>query len=87
MIQKIYSPTALGQVNGIPMQENAYVGQRCAIRLALRPQSIYIQDTWSITDEITLNIGIRNSAFESKTGEGDVYADMDNQWAPRLGAI
>lgn len=49
--------------------------------------AIYIQDTWSITDEITLNIGIRNSAFESKTGEGDVYADMDNQWAPRLGAI
>jgi hypothetical protein len=49
--------------------------------------AIYIQDTWSITDEITLNIGIRNSAFESDTGEGDTYADMDNQWAPRLGAI
>ncbi len=49
--------------------------------------AIYIQDTWNITDEVTLNIGIRNSAFESKTGEGDVYADMDNQWAPRLGAI
>jgi hypothetical protein len=49
--------------------------------------AIYIQDTWRVTDEITLNIGLRNSAFESKTGEGDVYADMDNQWAPRLGAI
>ena len=46
MIQNIYSPTALGQVNGIPMQENAYVGQRCAIRLALRPQPIYTQDTF-----------------------------------------
>jgi len=49
--------------------------------------AIYIQDTWNVTDSVTLNIGIRNSAFESKTGEGDVYADMDNQWAPRLGAI
>ncbi|NQZ86749.1 MAG: TonB-dependent receptor [Colwellia sp.] len=49
--------------------------------------AIYIQDTWNVTDDVTLNIGIRNSAFESKTGEGDVYADMDNQWAPRLGAI
>lgn len=50
-------------------------------------RAFYIQDTWNVTDEVTLNIGIRNSAFESKTGEGDTYAEMDNQWAPRLGAI
>ncbi len=50
-------------------------------------RAFYIQDTWNVTDEITLNIGLRNSAFESKTGEGDTYAEMDNQWAPRLGAI
>ncbi len=49
--------------------------------------ALYIQDTWNVTDEITLNIGLRNSSFESKTGEGDTYAEMDNQWAPRLGAI
>jgi len=49
--------------------------------------AIYIQDTWNVSDDVTLNIGIRNSSFESQTGEGDTYADMDNQWAPRLGAI
>lgn len=49
--------------------------------------AIYIQDTWNVTDEVTLNIGLRNSSFDSKTGEGDTYADMKNQWAPRLGAI
>ena len=32
VIQKIYSPTVLGLVNGILMQGHAYVGQRCAIQ-------------------------------------------------------
>lgn len=50
-------------------------------------RAFYIQDTWNVTDEITLNIGLRNSSFDSFTGEGDKYAKMDNQWAPRLGAI
>ena len=50
-------------------------------------RAIYIQDTWRVTDELTLNIGLRNSSFSSYTGEGDKYAEMDNQWAPRLGAI
>ena len=49
--------------------------------------AFYIQDTWNVTDEVTLNIGLRNSSFDSYTGEGDKYADMSNQWAPRLGAI
>ena len=49
--------------------------------------AFYIQDTWNVTDEVTLNLGLRNSSFESKTGEGETYAKMDNQWAPRLGAI
>jgi len=49
--------------------------------------AFYIQDTWNVTDEVTLNIGLRNSSFDSYTGEGDKYAEMSEQWAPRLGAI
>lgn len=49
--------------------------------------ALYIEDTWNVTDEVTLNLGVRNSSFDSFTGEGDKYADMSNQWAPRLGAI
>ena len=47
--------------------------------------AFYIQDTWRVNDEWTLNLGLRNSAFSSDTGEGDTYVDMKNQWAPRLG--
>lgn len=49
--------------------------------------AFYLQDSWRITDEVTLNLGVRNSAFSADTGEGDTYLDMKNQWAPRLGAI
>ncbi|MCH2056899.1 MAG: TonB-dependent receptor [Thalassotalea sp.] len=49
--------------------------------------AFYLQDSWRITDELTLNLGVRNSAFSADTGEGDTYLDMKNQWAPRLGAI
>ncbi|RHW77615.1 TonB-dependent receptor [Colwellia sp. RSH04] len=49
--------------------------------------AFYIEDSWRVTDEVTLNLGLRNSSFTSETGEGDKYVDMSNQWAPRLGAI
>lgn len=49
--------------------------------------AIYIQDTWRVTDAVTLTLGLRNSAFFAETGEGDRYVDMTNQWAPRVGAI
>lgn len=52
-----------------------------------RTHAFYIEDTWRVTDEVTLNLGIRNSGFESDTSAGDTYAEMSNQWAPRLGAI
>lgn len=52
-----------------------------------RSSAFYIEDTWRVTDEVTLNLGLRSSSYESDTAEGDTYADMSNQLAPRLGAI
>ena len=49
-------------------------------------RAFYIQDSWRVTDEVTVNLGLRNSSFYAETGEGDKYIDMGNQWAPRLGA-
>ncbi|GHF96076.1 TonB-dependent receptor [Thalassotalea marina] len=48
-------------------------------------RSFYIEDNWQVTDQLTLNIGLRNSAFDAATGTGEEYVSMDNQWAPRLG--
>jgi len=47
--------------------------------------SIYIEDSWAVTDQLTLNLGLRNSEFDSYTGTGEKYVEMTNQLAPRLG--
>ena len=48
--------------------------------------AFYLQDSWEITDRVTLNLGIRNEAFENSNVAGDVFVDIKDQWAPRLGA-
>jgi hypothetical protein len=45
----------------------------------------YIQDSWQITDDLTLMIGFRDETFENFNVEGDSYIKSDNQLAPRLG--
>ncbi len=46
----------------------------------------YLQDSWEVTDQLTLNIGIRNEGFENENVDGVAFVDLQNQWAPRLGA-
>jgi hypothetical protein len=47
--------------------------------------AIYIEDTWSITDDITASIGLRSESFNNKNAEGESFIKVDNQIAPRLG--
>jgi outer membrane receptor for ferrienterochelin and colicin len=46
----------------------------------------YIQDSWQVTDQLTLNLGIRNESFENENIAGVPFVDLSDQWAPRLGA-
>lgn len=46
----------------------------------------YLQDSWEVTDRLTLNLGIRNESFENENIAGVAFVDLKNQWAPRLGA-
>jgi outer membrane receptor for ferrienterochelin and colicin len=46
----------------------------------------YIQDSWEVTDQLTLNLGLRNESFENENIAGVAFIDLKNQWAPRLGA-
>ena len=48
--------------------------------------AFYIQDSWEVTDRLTLNLGLRNEGFENENGAGVAFIDLQNQWAPRLGA-
>jgi hypothetical protein len=46
----------------------------------------YIQDSWEVTDRLTLNLGVRNEGFENANIQGVTFVDLQDQWAPRLGA-
>jgi outer membrane receptor for ferrienterochelin and colicin len=46
----------------------------------------YIQDSWEVTDRLTLNLGVRNEGFENSNIAGVAFIDLQDQWAPRLGA-
>ena len=45
----------------------------------------YLEDNWSVTDNLVLNLGIRNEAFDNKDGEGNTYIKMDDMLSPRVG--
>lgn len=45
----------------------------------------YLQDSWEVTDQLTLTLGIRNEGFENKNIDGVAFVDLQDQWAPRLG--
>ena len=47
--------------------------------------AFYLEDNWQITDNLLLNLGIRQEAFDNKDSDGNSYIKMDNMWAPRLG--
>jgi hypothetical protein len=46
----------------------------------------YIEDTWDVTDKLTISAGIRNETFENLNGNGDGFIKIDDQWGPRLAA-
>jgi len=47
-------------------------------------QAFFIQDNWSVTDDLTLNLGLRNESFDNKNTAGDSFLKISNVWAPRL---
>ena len=47
--------------------------------------AFYIEDTWTVTDDITATIGLRNESFNNKNASGQSFVKIDNQLAPRLG--
>ncbi|HYO67995.1 MAG TPA: TonB-dependent receptor [Archangium sp.] len=46
----------------------------------------FVQDSWSVLDLATLNVGVRYDA-QTLVGNGKVGLILANQWSPRLGVI
>ena len=47
-------------------------------------QAWYIEDRWDINDAFTVQVGLRNEAFDNKNSLGDSFIKLTDQWAPRL---
>jgi hypothetical protein len=47
----------------------------------------FIQDSWSVLDKVTVNIGLRYDAQQLFGNTGKLGLSLPNQWSPRLGVI
>ena len=52
----------------------------------LKNTAFYIQDNWDVTDRLQLTLGVRNDRFQNYNAAGNIFTDLKDQWAPRVGA-
>ena len=74
----------------IPDGVTAYVDARRYLTgapVSTEAQAIYVEDNWSITPTLLLNLGIRADKFHNKLASGATFAkaDFGDMIAPRLG--
>lgn len=53
--------------------------------VASENQAVYIQDSWDVTPNLNLQIGLRNDTFRQYNLSGERYIDLTGNVAPRLG--
>ena len=47
----------------------------------------FVQDSWSIMDKVTLNVGLRYDSMTLAGDDGVVRISLKDQWSPRIGVI
>lgn len=52
----------------------------------LTTNSLFINDRWDVSNRLSLNVGLRYDANDTKDADGDTISD-DSGFSPRLGAI
>ena len=48
-------------------------------------EALYLQDAWDVTEQLTLNLGVRLDKFALNDGGGNQFINFDEEIAPRLG--
>ncbi len=51
----------------------------------IEASAFYLEDIWSLTPNLLLNLGLRVDNFDNKTAAGDSFIEMDNLVSPRVG--
>ena len=74
------------------LDSSSSTGERVQVRELINSGSfttntdaIYIEDEWSVTDSVTLRLGLRSEEFENLNANGEQFIKIDNQIAPRIG--
>lgn len=76
-------------VTGLP-EGTPYADQRIRTDFTdseVTSSALYIQDTWTVTDQLVLNLGLRYSNVSNTVSDGRKYVDVKGQIAPRAQAI
>lgn len=47
--------------------------------------AIYIQDAWQVSNDLTVNVGLRNETFDNRNADGNTFIKATNQLAARIG--
>ncbi len=47
----------------------------------------YVQDSWTVSPRLTLNLGLRWERYDNRNGLGETFIATDDQVAPRIGAV
>ena len=47
----------------------------------------YVQDSWAVSQSLTLNLGLRWERYDNRNGLGETFIETADQWAPRVGAV
>ncbi len=88
--EPIYEPQGVGSpgsAGGLGLQ-GYYVLRQVGLNLSqptAEQKAQYIKDLWQVTDNVMVEIGVRNEQFTNYNSAGVAYIDQDTQIAPRLG--
>lgn len=53
--------------------------------VAVDQTAFYLEDSWNITPNFMAYLGLRWDTFDNMNGDGETFAKIKNQFAPRLG--
>jgi len=53
--------------------------------MTMTQKAYYLQDSWQVSSNVLLDIGVRNDHFTNYNNVGQAFVDEKNQWEPRIG--
>jgi len=71
-----------------PAEDMSVVQRRNATRggeYGVKSQSFYLDHTWTVTDDLTVSLGLRNESYDNVNTDGDSFLKVSGQWSPRVG--